>query len=393
MPTVRALASGLFLLLLGCGSSSSSDSDSSPLDDLASRLPAASRLVTGLGSSSTDAIGSPSAALDLVSATLDYVDGLRTSWCYGKASTNAGSLQIGVSQPHDLSLTGGTYSGLSILRLVPAGTSACSGEQLPAFWIRLDVVGFAADGTPLPTPWSNATRLSRVLLFGRVAASADELAADAFTQSQLAFALLTGQPGAAMEDADDWAQLPSVPDGLEALDAGHLTAVFFPQQIASAGLGFGSNAQLPEVLTLVVDLSDANRRAQLALLKWSAADGLPLAIDLRVEDGLGVTGAVVFDQSGTPTLRRAFFVELRTAARPAGFALDGADPTALLEAWDVAGETTHEQSNQGSYTLPVDFQGWPGASTAWTQPFGQGLSSAFATAMGGVAPVSGWFGN
>jgi hypothetical protein len=277
--------------------------------------------------------------------------------------------------------------------MVAAGVSSCTSTMLPAFWIRLDIVAFDADGNAQPPPWRNNTRLVRVLLFGRVGTSADAIAADSFTQADLAFVMMTGHPSAALSAADDWAHLPAIPAELEALDAGHLTAAFFPQQIHAAGVGFGDNSTLPEVLTLIVDLSDPNRRDQLALLKWGTPNGMPIAIDLRIEDGLGVTGAAVFDQSGMAVLSPVFFVELRTAAAHAGFALDGSNATNLLEAWNVSGAVTHNNVSQAGYTLPPDFQGWPGVSSLWTEAFGQGLSTQFATALASAAPVATWFGN
>lgn len=387
----RAFIPLVCLLAIGCGSSNTSSTNSSPLDDLTSRLPAPARLVTDLGGSSTT--DAASAALSLLRTSLDNIDGLRTTWCHGKASATAGSIVVAGSTPVDSSLTGGTYAGLSITRMVAAGPSSCTSTSLPAFWIRLDIVGYDADGVALPPPWRNSTRLDRVLLFGRVATSADAIASDTIAQQDLAFVLMTGQPTTALDAADDWAHLPAIPSGLESLDNGHLTAVFFPQQILAAGVGFGDNSTLPEVLTMVVDLSASTTRSHLCLLKWTTANGQPLAIDLRVEDGIGITGAAVFDSGGTPTLRTAFFVNLRAASLRSGFAIDGADPTNLDEAWDTNGDVTFDTSTQGGYTLPTDFQGWPGVSSTWTVAFGQGLSTQFTTALNAAAAVNTWFGN
>jgi hypothetical protein len=376
------------VLVAGCGSSKQQTS-SSPLSDLAARLPDPQVFQTGLPT------GTPLPGAGAWPQILEWatqVDAVRASWCHGRSSVDArGQIQIGTRDLDDQVLLGFHGTVVEVRRQFVAGAvNVCGGGTLAqAFELSLCIAAFAANGSPIPPPWSNSLRLDRVAVYGQFSATGDFATTLQATTPALAFVLVSGVPAQALASASDFVHLPKVAD-LQSVDSLRFTAMFFPNHIRDAGVAFGGANVVPDVLTVVVDAADAAHRSLLAFADWAAPTNQPVALDLRVSDR-SLVGAAVVATAGGRELWGPFFVAASGTAADSGFVLDGSDPRNLLAAWDSAGNVTHTTANQGTFVVPATFPGWPGDSQTWTVPFGGGLSAEFTSALGAVAPVTVWF--
>ncbi|MBK8096427.1 MAG: hypothetical protein IPK26_04925 [Planctomycetes bacterium] len=378
----------ILLLLAACGSSTSSEGES-PLEDLTSRLPSPSRLITGI--SALDEVV-PSQAWSTLTDYFDVIDGIKDSWCHAKNSVDGGTIQVTSATISDEAVTDATYPCVSMTRqFTIAGSGGSCTAPTSTFTLRLDVVGISAANAVLTPPWQPTDRIPKAVIFGRF----EDTDSTTITAANVAFVLIPGLPTAALSAADDFDHLPKPADNnLALLDDGAITAVFFPQNVAE-GVGFGGllSSQLPEVLTIVADLSSTTQRTLLGLFKWASPTDKPLVADLRIIEGATATGAVLLQRAATTEMFGPFFVDLGGADATSGFCLEGTAPVDLYEAWDGTREVTHTNGTQNAYTLPTGFLGWPGDSTTWTTALGQGRSTTFAALLDTLPAASTWFGS
>lgn len=375
------------LLLAACGSSTSSEGES-PLEDLTSRLPSPSRLITGISSLDDFA---PSQAWSTLTGYLGIIDGIKDSFCHTKNSVQNGTIEISTALVTDSVVTDLNWPCVSIRRqFTVSGTGSCT-TPTSTFTLRLDTVAFSAVDQLLSPPWRPGLQIPKALVFGRF----EDLDATTLTADNLAFVLIPGAPSAALTAADDFANMPNpLSQTLGLFDDGLITGVFFPQNVA-AGVGFGGllSSQLPDVLTIVADLSSSTNRTLLGLFKWASPTDKPLVADLRIVEDATATGAILVQRASTTEMFGPFFVDLGGVDATSGFCLEGTAPVDLYEAWDGTREVTHTNGTQNAFTLPTGFLGWPGASATWTTALGQGRSTTFAAALTALPDVSTWFGS
>lgn len=381
---VRVAALAGALVLGACGEYKSGEGES-PLEDLATRLPEAASLSSGIAVGSSLSSGG-SLTREVIQEQADLIEMGRDVYCLFKAALDGSTVSLRAAT------VGGPYVGatakpaLVIERTIAVGTGGlnCIAITRP-LTMRTALVAWDGTGAVMPLPWSRGQRIESVHVIVQLTADGN-FDSDADIDDHVVFALTSGL-GADIDVFPDAQTTPAE------ITAGFYTAQIKPQRLQDV---LGASVTVPTTINLQVDLATAGQRKFLGALTWAGSQvDRPVVVDVRTDSG-GGTGAVIKTDSSTGStleLFGPFFVDTAGPGQRSGFALDGQTPTQLLEAFDVSGSVTHTSSNQGSYTLPTDFRGWPGDSTVWTTPLGHGRSTEFTSVLGGLPAVTSWFGS
>lgn len=381
---VRVAAISATLLFGACADYESNDGDS-PLESLATSLPEAASLSTGIavGAGLTSGTNAAQAAIQ---QQADIIEMGRDVYCLFKAALDGSSVSLRSAT------IGGPYVGaqtrpaLIVERSIPVGTGGLNCITITnTLYMRTAIIAWDGNGAVMPLPWSKGQVIASVHVIVQLSAN-ETFDADSDIDDRVVFAFSSSLGS----DVDVFPDAQATPDPIS---AGRYTAQIKPARLNDV---LGNSGSVPATVNVQLDLSTTGRRLFLGSLAWSGSQvDRPLVVDIRV-DGEGATGAMVKTDAGsgaTLELFGPFFVDIAGAGRRAGFTLTGSDPTQLYEAFDVGGSVTHTSSNQNSYTIPTSFVGWPGDSSIWTSAFGLGRSTEFTTVLGGLPAVSTWFGS
>ena len=381
---VRVAAFAGALVLGACGDYNSSEGES-PLEDLATRLPEAASLSSGIAVGGSLTSGGNLTG-EVIQDQADFIEMGRDVYCLFKAGLDGSTVSLRAA------MVGGPYVGsttrpaLIIERSIATGTGGLNCIAITqTLYMRTVLVGWDGNGVVMPLPWSRGQRIEGLHVIVQLSTDGT-FDADLDIDDHVVFALTSGL-GA---DIDVFPDAQTTPANIT---AGLYTAQIKPQRLQDV---LGVSVTVPTTINLQVDLATAGQRKFLGALTWAGSQvDRPVVVDVRTDSG-GATGAVIKTDNSTGTtllMFGPFFVDTAGPGQRSGFALNGQTPSQLLEAFDVSGSVTHTSSNQGSYTLPTDFRGWPGNSTVWTTPFGHTRSTEFTSVVGGLPPVSTWFGS
>lgn len=301
-----------------------------------------------------------------------------------RAAMLADDTTISLAAITDTRLTQASYDTIRFERTIQTGDP----EAPVAKRVRMDVAFWDALGLAIyPSAPRAHTRVRDVYVVVQIADEQDVFDNDAEVGPHVGIAFATGLPATISSDFPD-AEFPDLP--ADGAGLGALTLF-----VDLAVIGETPSVDTPDAVMVAMSAGLGTRHILTAARFADPLSRDPRVCDIRIEVGVGVTLATLLQ----PELRAQTdaqigetlavgFMKLGGEEHGAGFAPNPYDLTQLLHAWDAQGQIVEQQT---PYTPPAAFAGWPGASTTWTEPIGQGIATAFEAALATAPDVSTWY--